>query len=83
VVAQNGIFVLVFVYFFVSIGLVVVVNATLTTLGKRNKAIVHWVRTRTNVIAGIILCLISLATLSCSETKPMYVSTWTPAKRRG
>ncbi|KAK5137359.1 hypothetical protein LTR08_008937 [Meristemomyces frigidus] len=57
-----GVFALTFVYFFVSIGLVVLLCTLLAAISRKRKATMHWIRLVASGAVGLGLCLLAVIT---------------------
>ena len=76
-----NVFALVFIYFFVSIGLVVIFNTLIAALSKMNKIETLWIRLGVNLAVGLVLSLIATMAVSAYNTEsgePYYSYTSSP-----
>ncbi|EME87538.1 uncharacterized protein MYCFIDRAFT_85718 [Pseudocercospora fijiensis CIRAD86] len=63
-VRAAGVFDLTFVYFFTTVGLVVILCCLLAALSKREKTWMHWIRLVVSGLLGLALCLLSIMDLT-------------------
>lgn len=66
----SNVFELTFIYFFVSVGLVIIFNSCIAAISERSKSKLHWVRSASSCFLGVSLCLIALIALSNSPSSP-------------
>ncbi|KAF2486405.1 bacterial low temperature requirement A protein-domain-containing protein [Neohortaea acidophila] len=71
----SNVFELTFIYFFVSVGLVIIFNSCIAAISERSKSKLHWVRSASSCFLGVSLCLIALIALSNSPSSPSYAFT--------
>ncbi|KXT17759.1 hypothetical protein AC579_3643 [Pseudocercospora musae] len=63
-VKAAGVFDLTFVYFFTTVGLVVILCCLLAALSRREKTWMHWLRLVVSGLIGLALCLLSIMDLT-------------------
>ena len=74
--AINDVFLLVFIYFFVSVGLVVILYGIIAWIGKADKTPLHWTRLIINLVIGVSIVLISAVASSSHNDDDSLVTTY-------
>ncbi|KAK4547471.1 hypothetical protein LTR36_001127 [Oleoguttula mirabilis] len=67
-VKTESVFALTFVYFFVSIGLVIMLCTVLAALSKKQKTAVHWIRLAASGFVGLALCLLAVIAVTSTAS---------------
>lgn len=61
ITATAGVFDLTYIYFFISLGMVIILCCVIAAISKRRKSKLHWARLLNSVVIGLGLCLLSTA----------------------
>ncbi|KAK5120948.1 hypothetical protein LTR85_005732 [Meristemomyces frigidus] len=69
---DESVFALTFVYFFVSVGLVVLLCTLLAALSKKQKTAVHCIRLAASAFVGVTLCLLATIAVTTSASSSSY-----------